>query len=50
MWFMMGGLHEGRGMTMGWNSQTVNGIDLALPWDAQTQLVKDTTLLLVAKT
>jgi hypothetical protein len=34
MWFMIGGLHKGRGMTMGWNSHIMNDIDLALPSDA----------------
>ncbi len=45
-----GGPPQGEGDDHGPEFKDQYNIDLALPWDAQTQLVKDTTLLLVAKT
>ncbi len=45
-----GGPPQGEGDDHGLEFIEQYSIDLALPWDAQTQVVKDTTLPLVAKT
>jgi hypothetical protein len=45
-----GGPPQGEGDDHGLEFIDQYNIDLALPWDAQTQLIKDTTLPLVAKT
>jgi hypothetical protein len=45
-----GGPPQGKGDDHGLEFIYYYKIDLALPWDAQTQLIKDTTLPLVAKT